>query len=135
MTKSEYSTTKVLMAKGQLLWAQRAGLLQELEQFEKEWDRMVHMTLLYESYLLHKYRVMHDRQYNLSRKYFVKEDGEDVYSCSHTADNDFCDERAIVCKLTESLTETMVLVEVSTRFPELYTMDGFNYTMALFADY
>ena len=135
MTKSEYSTTKVLMAKGQLLWAQRAGLLQELEQFEKEWDRMVHMTLLYESYLLHKYRVMHDRQYNLSRKYFVKEDGEDVYSCSHTADNDFCDERAIVCKLTESLTESMVLVEVSTRFPELYTMDGFNYTMALFADY
>jgi len=109
-----YRVIQHLRAEESTLWESRVHSIDRLREFEQEWDQMVHSTLLYQSYLLHKYRVLRDRQYKGSELYFMADlDGGDSHnekevgwSCEYDSNIVFCNERVIECRATGELLKT-----------------------------
>lgn len=131
-----YAIAARLREQRNIMWMRRSQILDQLEQFDREWDRVVHSTLLYEAYLLHKYRVMKDRRYAVSTRYFVERDGG--WICEHTAENGFCTERTVECRASDpnavaALNRPDMIMTVTTSFSNPKET-GFLYDMAVVAD-
>jgi len=129
-----WEATSSLLAKEEKVWLDREQFLVQMRQFEKEWNRVVQTTTLYEAFLLQKYRANRMQHNTSPKKYFVKND-DDRWKCSHSADDMMCNEQAISCRATsrDVLGGDDVVVEVSSHFVKPGTMRS-DYEMLLFSD-
>jgi len=134
--KDNWMMVEGLKYEGAELWKKRGRLLDRLDTFADEWDRSVRETALYETYLLHKFHVIRDRQYNSSRHYFVEQTSE-TWECAHTAAKDFCGERVVECRAAENfLDSAQAVVRLTSYFADRHTKGRgqLGYRMVVKAD-